>query len=316
MKKEKVTVIIPTFNRADIISRAINSVLKQSYKNWELIIIDDGSIDDTKEIVKPLLKDKRIKYFFQKHKGVCAARNLGIRKAKGNYIAFLDSDDEFWKEKIEIQLREIKKYRANMLLCNFFEYRENKKIRNRFKFNESFLVKQKVVVSWRIPMSASLMFLTKKLVGQVLFDEKMPSSNDFDFILRALSTKTKIIFLNYRLTNNYKSTKRNRISIDFESKIKGYQLILKKIESNKYQLNTFDKKTLLKKTYQNLASFYFLSKHYKKGREFCDKIIINFPKEKYLFKTNILRIVNTFPSFGKIIFYISRKAWDLGLIQN
>jgi len=316
MKKDKITVIIPTFNRADTINKAINSILNQSYKNWELIIVDDGSIDDTKRIVKPFLKDKRVKYFFQKHKGVCTARNLGIKKAQGDYIAFLDSDDEFLKEKIEIQLREIKKYRADMLLCNIFEYRENKKIRNRFKFNRSFLVKQKDIVSYKIPMSASFMFLTKKLAEQVLFDEKMPSSNDFDFVLRASLTRKKIIFSNYRLVNNYKSTKKNRISINFESKIKGYHLIVKKIKDNKYQLNTFNKKKLLKKTYQNLALFYFLSKQYDKGKKFCDKIIFEFPEEKYSLKTNILCAINVFPFFGKIIFNISRKIWRFGLIQN
>ena len=93
-----VTVIIPTYNRRDILPRSINSVLTQTYKKWELIIIDDRSTDNTKEIVKKYMEnDKRIRCCDNKHKkGPAGARNQGIEEAKGEFIAFLDSDDE-WK---------------------------------------------------------------------------------------------------------------------------------------------------------------------------------------------------------------------------
>lgn len=87
------SVIIPTFNRATILPRALKSILNQSFSDWELIIQDDGSTDNTASIVKDFLDDKRINYFREVNKGVCAARNLGSEKATGKYIAFLDSDD-------------------------------------------------------------------------------------------------------------------------------------------------------------------------------------------------------------------------------
>lgn len=106
-KRETVTVsvIIPTYNRAHVISRAIRSVLNQTFQNWELIIVDDGSNDNTEEVVRSF-SDPRILYIHhQSNRGASAARNTGIQLARGRYIAFLDSDDEWLPEKLEKQLR-------------------------------------------------------------------------------------------------------------------------------------------------------------------------------------------------------------------
>lgn len=91
-----VSVIITTYNRANLVSRAIDSVLNQTYKDFELIIIDDGSTDNTKSLIDSYLqKDKRIVYFYQENKGWPSALNKGIELSKGEYIAFLDSDNEW-----------------------------------------------------------------------------------------------------------------------------------------------------------------------------------------------------------------------------
>jgi glycosyltransferase involved in cell wall biosynthesis len=90
----KVSVIIPTYNRAWCIERAIKSVIVQSFKDWEMIVIDDGSSDNTSDIVSGYLSDSRIHYFHKENGGVGTARNVGIRKAAAEFIVFLDSDDE------------------------------------------------------------------------------------------------------------------------------------------------------------------------------------------------------------------------------
>jgi glycosyltransferase involved in cell wall biosynthesis len=102
----KVSVIIPTYNRADLLPRAIQSVINQTYKDWELLIIDDGSTDNTKEIVEGFIKkDSRIKYFYEENSGAPGRpKNFGIQKSNGKYIAFLDSDDEWLPEKLERQI--------------------------------------------------------------------------------------------------------------------------------------------------------------------------------------------------------------------
>lgn len=88
------SIIIPTYNRAHVIHRAVQSVINQSFLNWELIIIDDGSKDNTKDVVEQF-KDTRIRYHYQKNTERSQARNNGIDFSKGSYICFLDSDDEY-----------------------------------------------------------------------------------------------------------------------------------------------------------------------------------------------------------------------------
>lgn len=101
---EQVSIIIPTYNRADVIVNSIQSILDQTYEQYELIIVDDGSTDDT-ELVIEQINDNRIRYIkMPENKGVAAARNEGIRRAKYDYIAFQDSDDYWKKDKLEKQM--------------------------------------------------------------------------------------------------------------------------------------------------------------------------------------------------------------------
>lgn len=102
-----VSIVIPTYNRGNILPVAIDSVLKQTHSNWELILIDDGSTDNSRKVIQPYLTDERITYYFQDNSGVSAARNKGIDLANGQYIIFLDSDDYFDKELLENVNREI-----------------------------------------------------------------------------------------------------------------------------------------------------------------------------------------------------------------
>jgi len=104
MKNSFISVIVPTYNRADLISETIESILNQTYKNFELIIVDDGSTDNTEEMIRKF-KDSRIKYIKTDNWGGPARpRNIGIKKARGEYIAFCDDDDMWDKRKLEKQI--------------------------------------------------------------------------------------------------------------------------------------------------------------------------------------------------------------------
>ena len=92
------SIIIPSFNRANIINSTIQSVLQQSFQDFQIIIVDDGSTDNSKEIIAAYLTDPRIKYNYQNNSGVCTARNTGARNAIGEYLIFLDSDDTVERE--------------------------------------------------------------------------------------------------------------------------------------------------------------------------------------------------------------------------
>lgn len=99
-----ISVITPTYNRARYLPAAVRSVLHQTFQDLELIIVDDGSVDDTLAVLESLRSDNRVRYFYQQNKGQSHARNFALQKAKGDYVAFLDSDDLWEPEKLEMQL--------------------------------------------------------------------------------------------------------------------------------------------------------------------------------------------------------------------
>lgn len=115
------SIIIPTYNRADKLDVPIKSIMNQYFKNWELIIIDDGSTDDTITLIQAYSSSK-IHYFYQQHQGRSAARNLGITKARGTYICFQDSDDEYLPNHLQtlyeaiLQNDTYKVFRTGMLI--------------------------------------------------------------------------------------------------------------------------------------------------------------------------------------------------------
>lgn len=108
-QEELVSVIMPTFNRGAIISHAIASVLRQTYKNFELLIVDDFSTDNTKDEIKKFVDDSRVKYLKNSHiKGVCGARNTGLENARGVYIAYLDTDNEWDEDYLLLSINKLK----------------------------------------------------------------------------------------------------------------------------------------------------------------------------------------------------------------
>lgn len=127
MKKNLVSIITPLYNSREFISETIDSVLKQSYDNWEMIIVDDCSTDDGVEIVKEYKKhDQRIKLIkLDKNSGAAVARNTAIKNAKGRYIAFLDSDDLWHSEKLERQIQYIQENNYAFTYTNYQKMNES-----------------------------------------------------------------------------------------------------------------------------------------------------------------------------------------------
>lgn len=125
-----ISIITPTFNRGSLINNTIESVLFQSYKNWELIIIDDGSTDNTEKVIAPYLEDERIRYVHRPKNlpaGGNAARNYGLEICKGEFVKWLDSDDLITHDCLEKQLNEIRNSHSDVTFCRsrFFEQENN-----------------------------------------------------------------------------------------------------------------------------------------------------------------------------------------------
>ncbi|MDE7132455.1 MAG: glycosyltransferase family 2 protein [Lachnospiraceae bacterium] len=117
--KTMVSIIVPTYNRENVIERALRSILRQTYSAYEVIVVDDGSTDGTESVVARL-QDDRIRYIaLQENQGVAHARNVGIQEAKYDYVAFLDSDDEWLPNKLELQMKKMlsSSKRTGMVYC-------------------------------------------------------------------------------------------------------------------------------------------------------------------------------------------------------
>jgi glycosyltransferase involved in cell wall biosynthesis len=105
------------------VKRAIASVLTQTYRNWELIILDDGSADETRQVVMPVVKsDPRIKYFCHTNKGLARSRNIGITRASGEYATFLDSDDEYRENHLSVRIQAMERTPSLALIYGGIEY--------------------------------------------------------------------------------------------------------------------------------------------------------------------------------------------------
>jgi len=184
-----ISVIIPTYNRASFVEEAIQSVLVQDFfiRNtsipFELLVIDDGSTDNTKEVVRSF--GDKVKYHFQEHKGVSAARNLGLELTQGDYLAFLDSDDLWKKEKMSTQMSFMKSFPIAKV-C----YTEETWIRRGVFVNPqkkhqkySGWIFDKVLPICLLSLSSALF---KREVFEEIgkFDEELPACEDYDFAIR------------------------------------------------------------------------------------------------------------------------------------
>ena len=182
----EVSVIIPTYNRELVIRRAVDSVLKQSFKNFELIIIDDGSTDSTPSILENYKKkDERIAVYVQKNRGVSSARNLGIDKAKGKWVAFLDSDDEWLEDKLEKQINFAKNNPTIPLIHGEEIWVRNGRRVNPKNKHQKFGgdIFEKCLALCLISPSAS--FISRDLLEEYNgFDENYPVCEDYDLWLR------------------------------------------------------------------------------------------------------------------------------------
>jgi glycosyltransferase involved in cell wall biosynthesis len=181
----RVSVIIPTYNRADRVVAALESVLAQTRPPDEVIIVDDGSTDSTSERLEPLRK--HIHYVFQKNRGPASARNAGIQQASGELVAFLDSDDLWLPKKLERQLSAFANDRR-LHICHTNEIWIRNGVRvNPMKKHQKYggHIFDKVLPLCIV--SPSSVMMTRQLLNEVGgFDESLPACEDYDLWLRVL----------------------------------------------------------------------------------------------------------------------------------
>ncbi|WP_019242603.1 MULTISPECIES: glycosyltransferase family 2 protein [Bacillus] len=206
---ELISVIVPIYNVEKYLKRCVDSILNQTYGNIEVILVDDGSIDQSSKICDEYAElDQRIRVIHQKNQGLSAARNCGIDFAKGNFIAFVDSDDSIHEQMYEILHRNIKKYNADISICNYNRgYKNFNNENNINKMKESIIVCNKI--ESMMNMNNSLGEITivawNKLYRKGLFENirfKVGKIHEDEFIIHRLLEKvTSVVYTSLPLYN-------------------------------------------------------------------------------------------------------------------
>jgi len=187
-----VTVVIPTYNRAELLPRAIDSVLSQTYDSWELIIVDDASEDKTEEVVEKY-QDERVRYSrLACRSGVSAARNRGIRESRGLYVAFLDSDDEWLPSKLERQVEVFETSEYNTTLgivgCRRLDVDAQGEVLRLSQVDYRGNVSKSLLGSWgsyNDIMNSSIAIVKRTVFDHMgMFDENLTDNEDYDMWIR------------------------------------------------------------------------------------------------------------------------------------
>lgn len=262
-EERRITVVIPCYNREKTIKRCIDSIVNQTVCPQEIIVVDDGSTDHTLSILKKNYGNK-VTILKQQHKGAQAARNAGIRAAKGNYIAFLDSDDEWMPNKLELQIQELKKH-PQAVICGdgYIQadwkrevpkiYKQGKRWEHGLKSRKAYRMNGKSGYVYRNLLSVSFCMFQALLVSREtlykigLLDEKVPSYQEWDTGIR-LAKQAEFVYMKtplfiYHLHDGVTISKNTQKDID------GYEYICKKYQ---YEILSWLGKNALIQRYEAL----------------------------------------------------------------
>jgi len=271
----KVSVIIPTYNRPTLLPRAIKSVLNQTYQDFEIIVVDDGLEYRAEEVVKAF-NNSRIKYFLHKQsRGGGAARNTGIKNSQGEFIAFLDDDDEWLPEKLEPQVKALEENggKAGVAICGVAIYDNSEKLLKEKNPLHGGLIQPLNQLLRKCFIWTSALIVRKNLLLEVgMFDENFKKNQEWDLELR-LAKVTTFFSIKEALVkiNSHENGQMGSIS-NIDNIISGFEALV-----NKHYLNYKEQKQSLALRYFQLADLYYYKGNYQKVRLLLFESWINAP---------------------------------------
>ena len=193
----KVSVIIPTYNRMPLVKEAIDSVLQQSFSDFELIIVDDGSTDGTHELIETI-KEPRIKYFYKENGGVASARNFGYAKARGEFICNLDSDDLWEPNFLEVMISELEEHsNYGAAYCRRKILHQNGRVvedKNMEEPKSGRVTEELFLKKSLVPIHTSGTCFRSQSIEGFRYEESLQNAADYDYWLR-ISTEIKFLFV-------------------------------------------------------------------------------------------------------------------------
>lgn len=252
-KKGLVSIIVPTHNRADMLARALNSILSQTYENWETIVIANDCHDNTVEIMERYLNDKRFSFVdISDAIGGAEARNVGIRKAKGEYIAFLDDDDEWLPNKLVLQMEALSQHHdvavvSSNYINNYGGYSKIGKLPEYVELDD---------LLYRNQLGSFSFCLTKaEFIKDIEIDRRLKAAQDWSFWYDILHQSNGKGYVVQKALVKYNNGYTNRLSLNKENSYESYKLFINKIwnflnqETKSYHLAIlYSKQNLLIKT--------------------------------------------------------------------
>jgi glycosyltransferase involved in cell wall biosynthesis len=271
-----VSIILPTFNRAETIGRSIRSALNQTYSNFELLVIDDGSTDNTAGVLAAV-SDPRLRVIWHTtNRGAPAARNTGIANARGTYISFLDSDDEWHPDKIEKELAIMEDQpEVGVVYSGFWRHIHGKKSYVPFKWVKSKEGNIHRELLWRNFINTQSLIRKNVLDTVGVFDENAPRFQDWDLFIR-ISEHYPFAYSHEALFDVYHSEQ--SITADPRAQITGLLYILKK-HCSEFSLHP----PILAEQYFQLSLLYFFAGDRKKAhRSLMHALKLNRFSAKYL----------------------------------
>ena len=279
-----VSILIPAHNVQNYVGRAIESALSQTYKNVEIIVIDDGSTDKTADIVKKYLGDKRVRYVYQENKRLAGARNMGMKTAKGDYFAMLDADDVFLPEKIEEQVKYFQAHpECDVCYCDlwlFYEKEPDKLVETKYKFYSGRDVLPNLIK--RSFINTLTVMIKREAVEKFGYlDERYTRAEDLEYFLRLAYAGANFCFLDKKLAKfciRQKGPHQSGFEGDLNNKLSTLQIY----EELEQKMKPEDRKKYNMKKHISYwqikcALVYFINKNRKSALEYLLKSIRSYP---------------------------------------
>lgn len=272
----KISVIIPAYNRADILPRTINSVLNQTFKDFELIVIDDGSKDSTRQVVEEIAKrDSRVKYIWQENSGGAARpKNKAFRFCQGEFIAYLDHDDEWFPEKLQKQydfFQNSSKKNLGLVSCNVLIVNQSNNTTGIHKMRNYNSIKDLLLEGGNYAFSNSSIMIPRKVVEIVGDrDESLKLFEDQDIFIRIAEAGYVFDFVDDVLIKYYIDD--SNLSKDFKRAAPDYERFV-----NKHIALLRKYRKILSIHYRHLGTMNFLAGNTVKAYKFFLKSITIYP---------------------------------------
>lgn len=276
-----VSVVIPTRNRLHLLKRSLQSVYDQTYKNIEIIVVDDFSEEETPAFLKKEMEDKGIRFIRNEMpNGAGKARNLGIKEASGDVIAFLDDDDEWYSQKLQKQILPFEDMEVGMVYTGSKLIKVDHNMSYYSIPEVSGYIFNELLIENRIG-TTSMVAIRAKLAKELLFDEAFPARQDYDLWLR-VAKKSKIAGIKEPLTKIYDRGTLNRITSNIDNYIVAVKMLNEKYEKDILKLPASRQKERLAAQSFFLGSQALMAGQMTLCRKYYLKSLIQQPRLKYV----------------------------------